>query len=225
MYIIFEPFTDNNKKMMYFPLMLNINKRRCLVVGGGRIAHRKVRTLLEYGARPLVVAPEVITYIESLAHQRHITLRKRRVRKSDLKNAALVFAATNDNVLNATISRWCEQMDIPVNVVDDPELCTFIMPAILRRGELQVSVSTGGNFPALAKTMRNNLSGVIEHDFGTFLDIVSRARETVRGSLSLNESRKRQKLAWLCSPDVYEYFKNHGAAQFKTMIRERLKQS
>ena len=137
--------------------MIDLQNKKCLVVGGGKVAFRKVTTLLDYDARIVVVAPKVLPALESLAKKGRIIVRKRKPRKSDLQNASLIFVASSDRELNARISEMANSAGVPVNVVDEPERCTFIMPAIFRRGMLQIAVSTTGGFPALAQKIRNKI--------------------------------------------------------------------
>lgn len=139
---------------MHFPLMVDLTDRLAVVVGGGAVALRKCRQLLEFGARVRVVAPELRSeFLELTGAELY-----RRTYGSDcLEGAFLAVAATGDGAVNRAVYRDCTQARIPVNVCDQPELCTFFFPAVVHRGELVVSVSTGGESPAMAARLRARL--------------------------------------------------------------------
>ena len=144
----------------YYPVNLDVSGKKCLVVGGGAVAERKVKTLLDFGALVWVVAPRFSFKIKGVKFIR------RKYRSGDLRNAVLAIAATDDDGLNRKIAAGARAQKIPVNVIDAPKLCTFIAPSIIKRGPLVVSISTSGQAPALAKALRLKLEKLITPQFG-----------------------------------------------------------
>ena len=143
---------------MSYLVNLVIEQQPALVVGGGTIAARKIHDLLEARAEVTVISPVVCPEIQELAATGRIHLRRRPYAAGDLGDAYLVIAATDDEDLNAAISREAQSLRLPVNVVDRPALCTFTLPAVVRRGDLTIAVSTAGQCPALASVMREELA-------------------------------------------------------------------
>ncbi|MGC8833742.1 MAG: precorrin-2 dehydrogenase/sirohydrochlorin ferrochelatase family protein, partial [Armatimonadota bacterium] len=129
----------------YYPVFLDLRGKRVLVVGGGQVALRKVKSLLECGAEVLVVAPEAVPDLQQMARDGRIRLVSREYTEVDLEGASLVISATDSRDVNQRVSADAQARGVFVNVVDDPELCSFIVPSVMRRGELVVAVSTGGN--------------------------------------------------------------------------------
>ena len=143
--------------MPYYPLFLDLRGKPVLVVGAGKVALRKVRGLLESDARVTVVAPEGLAEFEKLP----VRWVRRRFRQSDLRGQVLAFAATNDRHVNRTVGQRAKMLGIPANVADAPAECDFIVPARVRRGDLQVAVSTGGRSPRLAAELRRRIERVL----------------------------------------------------------------
>jgi len=136
--------------MAFYPIFLNVSGKRAVVVGGGPVAVRKAKGLLEAGARVVVIAPD-------LAAELPVEWRKRRYRTGDLKGAALAFAATNDRAVNARVRSEANSLGIPVNVADAPEECDFLVPARIRKNGFHVAISTDGRDPAAAAKLRRKL--------------------------------------------------------------------
>ncbi len=153
--------------MHYYPIFLNMRGRRAIVVGGGKVAERKVRKLVEAGARVRVISPELTARLARLAAQKVIKVTRRRYRKDDIAAVgvrrladdapSLVFAATNDPAAQRVIRRDAARAGTLVNIADDPAACGFIVPATVRRGKMHVAISSGGTDPALAKWLRQQL--------------------------------------------------------------------
>ena len=142
---------------MFYPIYLDLRGRRCLVVGGGPIATGKVRGLVDAGAVVTVVAPESGADVAAWSEAGRIVWHRREFRSDDLDAQFLVYAATDDRDLNASIYRIADQAERVANAVDDLDHCNFIAPAVARRGSIQVAVSTAGNSPALAKQIRDRV--------------------------------------------------------------------
>lgn len=173
-----------------YPMMVDLVGRRCLVVGGGRVAERKVRLLLACGAAVRVVSPVVSAALDTLAESGAIRLSRRRVRAADLAGAFLVFAATDDPAVNARVAALARTSGGLVNVADDPAACAFHVPASFRRGDLTVAVSTGGGSPALAKRLRQRLEAAVGPEYDAFLSALRELRERARRQLA--DPRARQ---------------------------------
>jgi siroheme synthase-like protein len=143
--------------MVYYPVFLNLRGRSVLVAGAGKVALRKVRGLIEAGAEVTVVSPRAEPDFESLP----IAWKKRRFRRSDVTGKALVFAATNDREVNRFVAEAAAAEGIPVNVADAPAECSFLVPARIRHGDLQVAISTSGRSPRLAVALRKKIEAVL----------------------------------------------------------------
>lgn len=164
----------------YYPVFLDLRGKRVLVVGGGQVALRKVKSLLECGAEVLVVAPEAVPELQQMARDGRIRLVSREYTEADLEGASLVISATDSRDVNQRVSAEAQARGVFVNVVDDPELCSFIVPSVMRRGELVVAVSTGGNSPLFAKKIRQTLEQVIGPEYGEMAALLGRLRPYVR---------------------------------------------
>ena len=146
----------------YYPVFLNISGRECVVVGGGQVAFRKVKVLLEHGAVVEVVSPNVCPELNQLAESGQIRVLQRSYRVGDLQDVVIAIAATDDSNTNLEVVKEARRKAILVNVVDDAENSDFIAPSYMRRGDVTIAVSTGGRSPALARKIRTRL----EKDFG-----------------------------------------------------------
>lgn len=177
---------------MAIPLVLDLEGRRCVVVGGGRVAERRIAALLPSGAGLLVVAPEVTRRIRSLAGRRRLRWRRSAYHPSCLKKVSLVLAATSDAATNRRVARDAERLGLFVNVADDPGLGTVMMPAILRRGDLLVAVSTSGLSPGLSRSLRDDLEARIGPEYGEYLKIVGSVRRRLRRAVDDPRDRARR---------------------------------
>ena len=165
--------------MRYYPIQLDVQGRRCLVVGGGGVGTRKVDTLLSCGAQVTVVSPAVTDELRRLFAEGFIRLWERAYSASDLEGVFLVIGATDDEDLNFRISRDAAALNILCNIADRPEKCNLILPAIVQRGDLVLTVSTSGKSPALAKKLRREL----EHQFGDEYAVLLRLMGAIRKRL------------------------------------------
>jgi len=165
-----------------YPIVLELAGRRCLVVGGGPVAERKVAALLEADARVTVVSPRVTAALRAHAETRRIHLVARGYRCRDVAGQALVFVATDDPAVNAAVARDARARGVWVNVADDPAHCDFTLPSILRRSALTVAVSTGGASPALARAIREELESYFTEDYGVLARVSAEARRELRGA-------------------------------------------
>jgi uroporphyrin-III C-methyltransferase/precorrin-2 dehydrogenase/sirohydrochlorin ferrochelatase len=172
---------------MYYPLMLKVNDEPCLVVGGGAVALQKARALRKAGADVTAVSPAFTPAFRRLAVRRL----KRRFRVADVAGRVLVIAATDSPEVNRAVSAACRKRNIPVNVVDVPELCSFIVPSVLRRGPVVVAVSTGGESPSLAKKLRRHLETILPASLGRTARRIGAARRRILRALPPSPARTR----------------------------------
>jgi uroporphyrin-III C-methyltransferase/precorrin-2 dehydrogenase/sirohydrochlorin ferrochelatase len=173
--------------MDFLPIFLNLKGKKCLIVGGGDVAVRKASVLLQAGATVRIVAPILTKTFELPIGSEHIA---ERFQSSHLDGMALAIAATDDAAVNEQVSREAKQRNIPVNVVDNPERCTFIMPAILDRSPLLVAFSTGGASPVLARLLRGKLETLIPQAYGRLAAFAERFRNTVKQRITPPSQRR-----------------------------------
>src|SRR5690242_14375992 len=159
-----------------FPIFLKLTGRPCLVVGGGAVAEAKMLGLVGCGAKVRVVAPEATPGIRETASLGRIVWEKRTFRPSDLAGTFLVVAATNSPELHEDIFQWCRHAGILCNAVDEPERCDFYYPAVLRRGALQIAISTAGNSPYLAQRLRHEFEERFGPEYAVWLEEIGRQR-------------------------------------------------
>ncbi|HYS17628.1 MAG TPA: bifunctional precorrin-2 dehydrogenase/sirohydrochlorin ferrochelatase [Candidatus Binatia bacterium] len=169
-------------EMGYFPVLLELADRRCVMVGGGMVAERRVDGLLAAGARVRVISPRTTRTLAALAAEGRIELESRGYREGDLAGADLAFVATDAGEVNAAVAREARERGLWVNAADDPTHCTFILPALVRRGDLTVAVSTGGSSPALARAIREELEAYLTAEYATLAAIAAEARRELRAA-------------------------------------------
>jgi precorrin-2 dehydrogenase / sirohydrochlorin ferrochelatase len=188
-----ESLSEDGNAVLY-PIFLDLSGRRCVVVGGGEVADRKARKLLQARARVVVISPEIEAELESVAAEIH----RRPYREGDLEGACLAFAATNSREVNAAVAREAKGRGVPVNVADKPFEGDFALPSTLRRGRLQVAVSTGGASPTLARRIREELEEAFGPGWAGIVEELNAARrngeqgdERLEGEVSRCLSRLR----------------------------------
>jgi precorrin-2 dehydrogenase/sirohydrochlorin ferrochelatase len=174
----------------YYPIALDVSGKKCVVAGGGTVALRKVRGLLECGAKVTVVAPELCASLAAMARKGCVLYRKKSYSEADLKGAVLVIGATDDLRVNEAVSAQARRRGILVNIVDDPDLCSFHIPSTLRRGPVVVAVSTGGASPALAARLSRLIGGTIGPEYGRLAELLGRMRVFARGKIASQVARK-----------------------------------
>jgi len=172
----------------YYPVFLDLEDRLCVVVGGGAVAFRKVESLLANGAIVRVVAPEIS---RSIMRLQGLEIRKKQYDKSDLKNALLVFAATDMEETNKAVSMDALKLNVFCNVVDTPSFCTFIVPSVVEKGPIKIAISTGGVSPALSKKLREELTVAIGNEYEILARILGRIRPIVVSQNGGTEVHKR----------------------------------
>ncbi len=175
----------------YYPINLKTRGQRCVVVGGGEVALRKVAGLLESEAVVEVVSPRLCAALQQLAEQGLVQVQKRDYRKGDLAGALAVIAATDDPAVNEAVSSEARANRQLVNVVDDPLRSSFIVPSVVRRGEVSLAISTGGRSPALARRLRLKLEKVLGAEYAPLVDLLGEVRNELK-----NEGVRASGQAW-----------------------------
>jgi len=164
----------------YYPIFLNIQGKKCVVVGGGEVAERKARALVEQGASVTVISARVSDGLTQLAEQGIIELSLRDYQPGDLENALIAIAATDDPKVNMDVVREGQERGVLTNVVDAPEHSDFIVPSLLRRGDVSIAVSTGGKSPALARRIRTELEQSLAPEYASLALLVSQVRQELK---------------------------------------------
>jgi uroporphyrin-III C-methyltransferase / precorrin-2 dehydrogenase / sirohydrochlorin ferrochelatase len=180
-----------NTLMKFLPLFFDIKQRPCLVVGGGEVAARKVRQLLNAEGKVRVIAPTLTPTLADLLAAGSIEHRACVFTAALLENCALVIAASDDEAVNADVSRLAQARQIPVNVVDNPVLCSFIMPSVVNRDPVLIAISTGGASPVLARLLRARLETMIPSAYGRLALLMQAFREKVKRRFSSMQQRRR----------------------------------
>jgi precorrin-2 dehydrogenase/sirohydrochlorin ferrochelatase len=176
--------------MRYYPVNLDIQHRNCLVVGGGSVGTRKVITLLDCGAKVTVISPVVSPQLRDFATSGFISLRERRYRSGDLDGMFLVIGATDDEDLNRQISNDADHLNMLCNIADRPEVCNFILPSIVQRDDLVITISTSGRSPAMAKKLRKTLESQFGQEYGIFLKLMGAIRKKLLSRSHQPEAHK-----------------------------------
>jgi precorrin-2 dehydrogenase/sirohydrochlorin ferrochelatase len=166
--------------MGYYPIFMVMDGRPCLVVGGGEVARRKVEGLLAAGACVTVVSPHLTPELTTLRDDGRIAHVEREYREGDLEGFEMCMVATDDGAVNAAVAREGKSRRVWVNASDDPPNCDFILPSVIRRGEVVVAASTGGASPALARRLREELEAYLSEDFEALAKLLAEVRQELR---------------------------------------------
>ena len=166
--------------MSYYPIMLDVKGRRCVVIGGGQVALRKTQALLECGAAVEVISPALCPGLEELASSGSLKAVLRPYRRGDLQGTALVIAAADDSEVNRSVSEEAAASGVLVNVVDVPGLSSFIVPSSLSRGDVTIAVSTNGKSPALARRIRTELEESFGEEYSLLVSLVAEVRSELK---------------------------------------------
>ncbi len=208
-----------NNVMAKYPIFLELNGRRVVVIGGGAVAARKAQVLLAAGARLVVVAERIDEMLTVLCRDKTAEIIKSKYSKNYLAEAVLVVAATNNNQLNKQIYRDCQELEVLCNVVDVPELCDFFVPAVVKRGDLQIAIGTEGQCPAYTGHLRKKLEGIFTEKHGEFLAELETIRKQIIQDVPEPADRKTL-LGRLVDEKSFEYFVENGPAQWRTFANE-----
>ena len=196
--------------MTYYPIYLNLKNKRCVLVGGGTVGYKKALKLIDAGADLTIISPQLNPELQTLAEEKRFTYIDRRYQTGDLDNAFIAIAATSDERLNAQISKDAK---CPINAVDMPEHCSFIVPSIIQKGYLNIAISTSGVSPALARTLRLSIEAYIEKIYSDrlerYLVILKDFRDKVI-SLRLQKENRESILKYAGSFDALLLLREQG---------------
>ena len=205
--------------MGYYPIFLELKDRRCVVIGGGTIAERKVEGLVNAGANVTVISPAITDGLRDLLNQGAIRHVAREYRAGDRAGYDLVFVATDNSQVNAVVSSEAQSLHIWVNSADDPDHCDFILPAVIRRGDLTVAISTGGVSPAVTRAIREELDEYFREDYASFVEIAGQVRKELREkSVCLDPSKWNRALGG----DFRRLIREGKLTQAKKLLLETL---
>lgn len=170
----------NGQSSPYYPISLNVRGRKCVVIGGGQVALRKVRTLLEHGANVEVISPELCAGLGQLADKDSIHVLNRVYQEGDLTGAFITITATDDSSVNQQVIGEARRKAVMINVVDDADNSDFIAPSYLQRGDITIAVSTAGRSPALARKIRTVLEKEFTDEYAALAQLVSEVRDQLK---------------------------------------------
>ena len=205
--------------MRYFPVFLDLKNRKCVVVGGGRVAERKIQNLRKAGAAVTVVSPRLTPALERLKETKGIEHRRRAYKTGDLKAAFLAVAATDHRPTNEKVFREASARKIPVNAVDDPVHCTFIVPAVISRGDILIAISTGGRSPALAKALRKKLEREVGGEYASLLKLIGAVRKSIL-PLGWGPMKNQKIYRRLLQEDVLDLLRRGNHKALGRLLRE-----
>ena len=180
-----------NIQNIYCPVFFNIGGKLCLVVGGGLVAEQKVKMLMKFDTKIRVISPVISKNLSSLSKKGKIEIIQREYKKGDVDGASLVFAATNKNDINQAIKKDASLSGIPVNVVDDPNLCDFIVPSIIKKESIIIAISTSGTLPSLSKKLRRDIGGLLSSDYAKYARKIGKFRKMLLERVQDKDIRRK----------------------------------
>lgn len=210
--------------MAMFPVFINLKGKNCLVVGGGKVAARKIETLLEFEPRITVISPDINEGIQQLKYENKVVVVKKKYSADDMDNAFIAIAATDDPVVNDRVHSDAQSRGILVNVVDSREKCTFVFPSVVVRDELVVGISTSGSFPVLSKRIREKVEAVLPEFYSGLIQALKGWRE--RAEEEVKDEAVRRELLNKILDEVLFYedaISNHQRAERIDKIFEEYK--
>jgi precorrin-2 dehydrogenase/sirohydrochlorin ferrochelatase len=205
----------------YYPIYLNVCDRKCIVIGGGDVALRKVQILLEYGAEVDVISPELAPELIKLAQDNQISTFAREYKDGDLKGAFVVIAATDSDDINRQVASEARKRSILINVVDDAQYCDFIVPSVMRRGDITITVSTSGKSPALARKLRMQIEDEIGDEYIALTELIAEVRAQI-----IKKGIKVSGASWqetLDLPALFKLLAKDGKEKTRQYLLTRLK--
>ncbi len=208
--------------MKYYPAFLRIAAQRCLVIGGGRVAEQKVASLLNAGGRVTVISPQLTAGLDGLAADGRIEHVARAYRPGDIHGYFIVIAATTDAAVQRQVAaEAAAATGVLLNVVDRPELCDFIVPSIMERGDLMIATSTSGKSPALARRIRQDLEARFGPEYAQALVLLGRLRDYLAHS-SLSVSERKRILTSLVESPLLDHLQHGESGQVDRLLAETL---
>lgn len=175
--------------MAYFPIFTDISEKKCIIVGGGKVALRKVETLLRYEANVVVIAPDICPEIQKLLPEQALNFRS--AREEDFRGAILAVAASSSRDANHRVQIWCKEQGVPVNVVDAPQECSFLFPAVVKRGDISIGINTGGKSPVLSSRIREDIEKVVPAYYADIARQLGNLRNWLKEHVPEEKERRR----------------------------------
>lgn len=207
------------KLISYYPAFLRLEGKKCVVIGGGKVAERKILSLLEANAIVVLVSPDATLFLAKLAEEGKITWIEDTFKPDYLEGAWLVFACTNQREVQREVFQACEERKIFCNVVDQPDVSSFIVPSVVKRGALTLAISTSGASPAVSRRLRERLERLFGEEYASYLEFMRRIRELIL-SKGLPQEEKERKLQVLALAPLDIYFKNKDYTLIKAILEK-----
>lgn len=173
---------------MYYPIMVNIKDKEIVVIGGGKVAYRKVKSFISFGCTVKVISPTIIDELENIENK--VILIRDFYKEDYIKNSYIVVASTDDKDLNEQIGLYCKEKNILCNVVDNPGLSSYIVPSIVKRGDLVISVSTNGKSPSLASKIKKDIEKQYSDDYEEYLNLLGNIRSKIIDKYENNDEKR-----------------------------------
>lgn len=205
-----EKLESTSRKTAFFPMLVNLAGRKCVVVGAGSIAAAKIKGLLLCDADVVVVSPRAVLAIQRLARAGRLVWRRKAFSPGDVRGKFLAIAATSSSEINEAVFRACAVRGVLCNSVDDPVHCDFIYPAVARRGPLQIAISTGGHSPALAARLRRELERQFGPEWSAWVEELGRRRDELL-KRAMPASKRRRRLQQMATPKAFRAFLRDGS--------------
>ncbi len=207
-------------KKRYFPINLDITNLPALVIGGGKIAYRKLLTLWKYGSSATVISPGLIPAMQDFIAKNNLKYIQRKYQSGDIKGYKIVFAATGDPDADLLIKEDCDKANTLLNVADVPELCSFIMPATVKRGDLILAVGSGGNAPFLVKEIRKQLQKDYPKNMADIFELAGEFRELVLAKKDLSPQSRTDLFDKFINEKWDDLLSNEGLENARGKMRE-----
>lgn len=209
--------------MSKYPIFLELSGRRAVVIGAGSVAARKAQSLLTAGSRLVVVAERIDDTLTTICRAANAELIRSKYSKQYLTGAVLAIAATNNPQLNKQIYKDCQELEILCNVVDQPQYCDFFVPAVVKRGDLKITISTEGDCPAYSGHIKKKLENIFTEKHGQFLEELEKIRREIIEQISDSTIRKTI-LGKLVDDELFNYFTRHGPDKWRKKAQKIIEQ-
>lgn len=213
-----------SEKAGFYPILINLQRFNCLVVGGGKVASRKVVSLLNFNAYVTVISPRISKPILELGRQGKIKIIKKHYSENIVDNFGVVFCATDNPEISRLVRKDCTDKGVLLNVADEPGLCDFIMPANVIRGDLIISISSQGKAPFYTRKMKNKIEKLIDPVHQKILKIAGEFRKKVLEDKKLDSKEKARIFKLFASKDWENIIKANGSKSLKKYINDSLKE-
>jgi precorrin-2 dehydrogenase / sirohydrochlorin ferrochelatase len=214
-----------SKISTFYPILINLKRFPCLVVGGGQVAFRKIQSLLSYNVKITVLSPKVCKPLSALIKKKKIKIIPKPYSREYIKNYKVIFSATNKREINEQVYNDCKMENKLLNVVDVPELCDFILPAVVQRGELSISVSSQGRAPFFVKEMKNKIDHIFPSYYEDIIDLAGNFRSIIMKDKKLNSPKIKEKaFTKFFMIDWKKVLKNEGKKKASEYMRNIIKE-